>query len=117
MIDVIQGSLCTSTDTEGCWSAVGMDAEKIKPVTGPTMVLNLRGLPRDLQKSLVIHEFGHALGLDHEHQRSNFWDVMSDYFDRTKIPPEQSTRVLKKSDAIDKNRVLDYDPNSIMHYW
>ncbi len=107
----------TSTDTEGCWSAVGMDAEKIQPVTDPTMVLNLRGLPAHLQRSLVIHEFGHALGLDHEHQRSDFWDVMGGYFDKKRIPQEQYTRVVKKSDAVDKDRVLEYNPNSIMHYW
>ncbi len=38
-----------------------------------------------LQKSLVIHEFGHALGLEHEHQRSDFWEVLGEYIDDEKM--------------------------------
>ncbi|XP_064383861.1 uncharacterized protein LOC135332882 isoform X2 [Halichondria panicea] len=105
------------SETQACSSKIGMDAEKVQPVTNPTMVLNLRGLPAHLQRSLVIHEFGHALGLDHEHQRSDFWDAMSGYFERGNIPPTQASRVLKKMDSIDFDQVLEYDPDSIMHYW
>ena len=42
----------------------------------PTMILNLYGMSQPQQRSMVLHEFGHALGLDHEHQRSDFWDVL-----------------------------------------
>ena len=104
-------------EAQACSSKIGMDAENVLSVTDPTMVLNLRGLPLNLQRSLVIHEFGHALGLDHEHQRSDFWNVMSGFFERGNIPPTQASRVLKKMDSIDFDQVVEYDPDSIMHYW
>ena len=96
---------------------IGMDAEMVQSLSQPTMVLSLGGQPRHIQKSLVIHMFGHALGLDHEHQRSDFWDLMGKYFDRQAIPENQQSRVLKKTDILDGECVLKYDPNSIMHYW
>ncbi len=105
------------TDTEGCSCMIGMDAEIVQSLSQPTMVLSLRGQPRYIQKSLVMHQFGHALGLDHEHQRSDFWDVVGSYFEKEHIPQAQTSRVLKKLDSIDFDALVDYDPESIMHYW
>ena len=95
-----------------------MDAEKIVTQRNPTMMLNLNGLSPQFQRSLVIHEFGHALGLDHEHQRSDFWEVVGKYFDSTKIPQSQRIRVKKTDDMMDREEASSrYDPQSIMHYW
>ena len=105
------------TETEGCWSAVGMDAEKIVTQDEPTMMLNLKGLVWEFQKSLVIHEFGHALGLDHEHQRSDFWDSMKMHINLTKVPEGQRIRLEKRDDTMEREEACRYDPESIMHYW
>ena len=59
---------------------MGTDADRVNR-NQPTMQLNLRGYPAALQESLVIHEFGHALGLEHEHQRSDFWEVLGKFLD------------------------------------
>ena len=91
-----------------------MDAEKIVPQDKPTMMLNLKGLSRESQRSLVIHEFGHALGLDHEHQRSDFWATMKEYIDLSRVPEGERVRLQKRDDM---EREEFYDPDSIMHYW
>ena len=110
---------------------VGMDAQTVEDFKEPTMVLSLRNFPVSTQRSLVIHEFGHALGLEHEHQRSDFWDVVGDYFDRDKMMKDprvargsiSATRAGFERDWFavkpsNQEGVLqsEYDPESIMHY-
>ena len=110
---------------------VGTDAETlITNLEEPTMVLNLQGLFYNSQKRIVIHEFGHALGLEHEHQRSDFWDSVVECFDTDKIMKDprvvQSSessvdararfeRDIKKSaTSPDDPPPSEYDPDSIM---
>ena len=108
---------------------VGTDAELVTNPKEPTMVLSLRGYHKELQRSLVIHEFGHTLGLEHEHQRSDFWDIVGDYFDITKMMMEvpspkslKDARVGFEKDWLRKISnprdplLSEYDPDSIMHY-
>ncbi len=102
-----------------------------------TMVLDLNGHPPDVQRSLVIHEFGHALGLEHEHQRSDFWDVLGKHFDYDKMKSDPRMKGFDSEDDggagferewFNKVKVTDesikespptseYDSKSIMHYW
>ena len=114
---------------------VGMEAERIRSPE-PTMVLNLKGHTTPFQRSLVIHEFGHALGLEHEHQRSDFWEVIEPYIDTDRM--KDDPRLLKSIDKPTKGKAAfqddwfekcrernerrrvsktEYDPESIMHYW
>src|SRR5262245_11163197 len=54
----------------GSWSVIGTTCRQITDKTQPTMNfgwLNLNSSEADLQR-VVLHEFGHALGLIHEHQ-------------------------------------------------
>ncbi len=117
---------------------VGTHAARAKK-DSPTMVLDLTdqfidvNIKKDqFRRSLVIHEFGHALGLEHEHQRSDLWEVLDKYIDKEKM--NDSNRVSTKSskDGVStfgmdwtnkkfkkgKNFALspEYDPQSIMHY-
>ena len=89
------------------------------------MRLSLNGLPPHTQKSVVIHEFGHALGLEHEHQRSNFWEILEKHFDTDKIKQELGDyefknnwyrKTLEDTDNGAESDSQDYDPYSIMHY-
>ncbi len=106
-------------------SALNVDKDK------PTMVLNLYGMSKAHQISIVLHEFGHALGLYHEHQRSDFWDVLEskdkDNQYRFIIGIEEmkngdgckrAVNAVFRDDKLNAtSRKSDYDPNSIMHYW
>ena len=102
--------------------------------TKPTMILNLFGMSDAAQKSYVIHEFGHVLGLDHEHQRSRFWDVLAekdqkgDYrfivgFENMKKKRSYGEPVCEQhlrkgwSEKEMNTTKPAYDPDSIMHYW
>ena len=115
---------------------VGTDALKTIVKGEVTMQLNLRGHSKSHQKSLVIHEFGHALGLEHEHERSDFWAVAMDLVDKEKIKKDPRVRsslgndfatfekkwgrmVEQKKVLLKKKKqvMLNYDPDSIMHYW
>ena len=94
----------------------------------PTMNLNLKdsSFDPDTQKFLVVHEFGHALGLEHEHRRSGFWKVASKFVDIAKMKADPR---LKKANfaedwGISESEVVpqsgqcsNYDPRSVMHYW
>ncbi|XP_064401872.1 uncharacterized protein LOC135347766 isoform X2 [Halichondria panicea] len=122
------------SDSGGCWSMIGTDAQTVRDLMKPTMMLSLCGYCHSLQESLVIHEFGHALGLEHEHQRSDFWDVLEKHFDLDKM--KNDSRVSQDS-KMNKNRagfgvdwfkkkvgntesevvISNYDHKSIMHYW
>lgn len=48
-------------DSDGAWSYVGTDCKDI-PLDQPTMNLGWQ------DESVILHEFGHAIGLIHEHQ-------------------------------------------------
>ena len=110
---------------------VGMDAETlITNLEEPTMVLNLQGHYYNAQERIVIHEFGHALGLEHEHQHSDFWNTVGECFDIGKIMKDP--RVIEYSESSEDARARferdvkksplspddpppsEYDPDSIM---
>ncbi len=84
------------------------------------------------QKSMVIHEFGHALGLDHEHQRSEFWDVLEPkeepcrfIIGKERMKSGDGGKCERACDAVfmanhkapDGTEETKYDSESIMHYW
>ncbi len=110
---------------------IGTDAETITDKSKPTMMLNLLGHSAELQESLVIHQFGHALGLEHEHQRSDFWDVVEKHIDMDAMKSDSFVNPSRENDggqsfgkdwymdtaiAFGVNTLSGYDPNSIMHF-
>lgn len=100
-------------------SVIGTDARDILPHL-PTMVLGT-----DYQSSFftvaALHEFGHALGVEHEHQHPDApldWNLSALYreFKEHGWTEEEIYRnVLKKFDY-SHTRQTPYDPKSIMHY-
>ena len=89
----------------------------------PTMWLDLNVSGDNYKKHLVIHEFGHALGLGHEHQRSDFWKLIKPYVDIEEMKKDlkvttKGFEVNWDSDSQFKTgKCTAYDPYSIMHYW
>lgn len=102
---------------KGSWSYIGTDATQI-PIESFTMNLGF------VDKATVLHEFGHALGLIHEHQspfRGGYkWDKEAviralsgppNYWDIERIENNIFKRYKKR-----KLRGTKYDTKSIMHY-
>lgn len=106
------------------WSVLGTTARQV-PRDEPTMNLGwlTEVLPEDQARSVILHEFGHALGLIHEHQnphRPIQWDVDAVVRDLSGPPNNwdaatiQTNMFAQYSDA--DLLATDTDPASIMMY-
>lgn len=104
----------------GGHSAIGRQANDI-PKSEPTMVIGFGGENDNYTAGTIMHEFGHALGLQHEHQHpDNTLD-----FDRERVYQEYAKHGLtrEETDAFVLNPLnrenlifLGYDKDSIMNY-
>ena len=86
------------------------------------MVLNLRDCTDDFHKeSTILHEFGHALGLGHEHQHPEYLEVMKKFIDIDATMYCYGIEKLSfyREQYGELNYELmktEYDVHSIMHY-
>jgi hypothetical protein len=126
------------------WSAVGTDAllaykHQDVPTMGfdltrlidPQKLMGLQGrslaafdirslLTADFER-IVLHEFGHALGAEHEHQHPNAnipWDeqaVLKAYAAKGMSEAFIRQNILNRYEAADYS-YSGYDPQSVMHY-
>ena len=121
---MIEISLYDFADNGKKETIIGKKAQRAK-YNEATMWLDLHsgGVNDDYKKHIVIHEFGHALGLGHEHQRSDFWKLIKPYVNIAKMKTDlklndKSFKMNWDSDQqFRRAECTDYDPHSIMHYW
>jgi hypothetical protein len=112
---------------EGNWSALGTDAlvMELFPLDGPTMCLSELLAPESSARveRVVRHEFGHAIGLVHEHSSPAAgipWNRPAVYAALAK-PPNSWTpamvdhNVFRVYDATTTNHTA-FDPQSVMLY-
>lgn len=113
----------THASKRSSWSKVGSDAQKERVENEPTMMLDLKGLDEYHIEHTILHEFGHALGLAHENQHSDYLNVMEKFFvDEAKLMKcvgMKSIPKFQKQYRKLSNKTLmkgNYDEKSIMHY-
>ena len=103
--------------SDGAWSYIGTDCRSI-PADQPTMNLGFE------DGGTAAHEFGHAIGLGHEHQNPQGgieWNEPEVIRDLSR-PPNSWTldqirhNVLDKY-SLDQLRASEFDPKSIMLYF
>lgn len=109
---------------DGSWSYIGTDCKLIHP-SQPTMNLGWATLQTPKQDfwSVVIHEWGHALGLLHEHNHPEArikWDKAAVYADLGGPPNEWDRETIDSNvfDKYEKSTVITtaFDDVSVMIY-
>lgn len=107
------------------WSYIGQEADEHKP----RISLNLGNIdpcerPTEEHFGFILHEFGHALGLDHEHQSPNRDSSVSQmirnplYYQRYlrsfRTEKQVHDQMIAQLSAGAVTSVTEFDPDSIM---
>ncbi len=98
----------------------------VKTTSDPQLITLLARCQRDVRgstlqtciQSTAIHEFGHILGLAHEHNRPTLYGVLDIPFITQCNDNDPDPTVIPQGSFRTKGNTLftDYDPNSVMNY-
>ncbi|AZF20089.1 M12 family metallopeptidase [Pseudomonas sp. R3-52-08] len=111
--------ITTDADNGSGWSNVGTGAKKV-PLSKPTMGIDFTRSP-DSVAATIQHEFGHALGLKHEHQHPdrtldlNRQNIHDEYASRGE-PSSKAHNDILRPFSRRQVKTSNYDDKSIMHY-
>ena len=110
----------------GNWSYVGTDSMLADVQKKPSLNIgdaagrDFALLRQDHLRGVILHELGHALGLEHEHQHPDSgceaefdWPAIEQGLGWSKDEVDRNLRTLVTTP---RRRVTPYDPKSIMHY-
>lgn len=97
-----------ATSLSRCYSYIGMKGNMQKISIGLPSETYCR------QKSLIVHEIGHAIGFWHEQSRPDRDDYIQ--IVEENIKPGRESQFRKYSRANVDSLGVPYDYNSIMHY-
>ncbi len=108
----------------GSWSYVGNNNRYISPYRATMNFGWFNDNTRDAEfRRTTLHEFGHAIGLSHEHQHPSAsiqWnrEAVYAYYQRTQdwSIRDVDANIFRKYAASNSN-YSQYDPTSIMHYY
>lgn len=104
------------------WSIIGTFAHLKEYEGKPTMNLSFFPREEEANKATILHEFGHALGLAHEHQSPNVkirWDetvVRAELKKKGWSKTDIETNVLDRLDE-SRHHATPFDEDSIMLYY
>jgi len=123
-IDTSDGDIRIGFKKGGSWSWVGTLAQGVK---SDEKTMNFGWLDDYISENefsrTVIHEFGHALGLKHEHQHPDGdicwnWEAVIDFYtgDPNNWSKEETRSNLESLSYYSIGNSTAYDPQSIMHY-
>ncbi|MGR3962911.1 hypothetical protein FW800_00335 [Pseudomonas sp. 910_23] len=121
-IDSPNGDIRITADnnSHAGWSSVGTDAKNV-PLSKPTMSIGFKDSPDGIAAT-VQHEFGHALGLKHEHQHPdrtldlNRQNIYDEYESRRQFSYEADNNIIRTFSRPQVTASANYDDKSIMHY-
>ncbi|WP_458722749.1 M12 family metallopeptidase [Pseudomonas brenneri] len=109
--------IAANNDISGGHSYVGFHALDV-PAEEPTTVIGFKNGLNAFNAGTIQHEFGHVLGLQHEHQHENndldidWLEVNKDYADKGGAKEVKLNFEPLVNDVV----TSDYDRQSIMHY-
>ena len=102
------------------WSELGSMAKTIRDEAQPTMCLNFSNMNDEQIKAIIVHQFGHALGLGHSLMKPRDWKVLKPYLNLEMMTNTLSCNledldVMWTGEGLDED-VVNYDKQSVMQY-